>query len=438
MGVSWRALAQRRRYVILPAIVAALLLAAAFSQAAGSFSLTLNRGSYSEKNVIYAFITGPPKESVEVLLIDGRGKTVETDDVLLSSRGNGYGTITLPDSSAYTVRVRYNGQTVAEASVNSPQDGNTCPSCSQRTTTTVVATTTTQTAYVPTNEYRPPASSTAATAVNPASSTVITPETTTLSSTVATSNPETTLQESTTSTPTYSENETNPDALIQKNQGTSTVDLAYIPPNEAARFAQEDKADHKPVKENDWKKSGNVSLYRFSGGEFTRKQSDAVYPGSDSFSVEAWIKADESRDSVIVSSGECCGIDSYWKIVQSRVTDNLSVLTVVVNNGSGELSAYGNVNIADGLWHQVVLVRDTGNIEVRGYVDSVLDLNMSDTFGVILDNSSFLYVGVGNPFQNEGFNGTIANVKTYRRALGDDEIKSLYSEQISEVSGVTE
>ncbi|VVB50792.1 Concanavalin A-like lectin/glucanases superfamily protein [uncultured archaeon] len=114
------------------------------------------------------------------------------------------------------------------------------------------------------------------------------------------------------------------------------------------------------------------------------------------------------------------------------------MLAVKINDGSGELSDAGKINIADGRWHHIVFVRDRAGREVRGYVDGVLDVRFSDSKGDVSDTSRRLVIGNSNPLQDGSFVGRIFGVKTYSRALSIVDVQGLYASNLDAVNSIPE
>ncbi len=181
----------------------------------------------------------------------------------------------------------------------------------------------------------------------------------------------------------------------------------------------------------------NLTIYSLGGKEYIELEGAEIYPGEGSFSVEAWIKTSDLKDAVIVSTGECCWIEEYWALAKAKSGDK-ALFQIKLNDGTGEISGAGARNLADGNWHHVVFVRDRENGIVRGYIDGSLDLEFGDATGEISDASERLIIGNGNIYQNEWFNGSVSKVKTYRRALIEEEIVNSYSTDIKKLEAVRE
>lgn len=170
-------------------------------------------------------------------------------------------------------------------------------------------------------------------------------------------------------------------------------------------------------------------------GTYAEVEAPEVYPGRESFSVEAWIKTSDLGDGVAVGSGEYGEIESYWAMGKYWSGD-FAPMFIRLNDGSdGEIFGVGSINLADGKWHYIVFVRDTGVKEVRGYVDGIEDIRFNDTTTTIIDSSQELMVGNADPSIKEWFVGNITGLNVYQRALSADEIAESYGNS-SEIFGV--
>ena len=170
----------------------------------------------------------------------------------------------------------------------------------------------------------------------------------------------------------------------------------------------------------------NVTVYSIDRNRVFELAGGNIYPKSDGFSVEAWIKTSNVWDSIIVSSNECCDVEKYWGMGLSWAGTS-TPLFIKLNDGSGEIYGVGVKNLADDRWHHVVFVRDVSQRVVRGYVDGELDLEFADTTGEILDVSDRLLVGGSSDiYLEDRFNGTVAGLRTYPFALNPDEVKVRY------------
>src|SRR5439155_11483336 len=100
------------------------------------------------------------------------------------------------------------------------------------------------------------------------------------------------------------------------------------------------------------------------------------YPGTGSFTIEAWIQTASTSSQYIVSKYECgedCpgGANSLYDldIISGRLHAHLR--TTADTGAAQDLS--GNRFLADGLWHHVTMVRDVAARRLYLYADGVLD-----------------------------------------------------------------
>lgn len=133
------------------------------------------------------------------------------------------------------------------------------------------------------------------------------------------------------------------------------------------------------------------------------------------------------RDSTILwQDGNCIG----WAI---HMASNGKLKTILHTGASGctgynTYTVNPSTNYSDGLWHHAVAVVDRPNLLMTLYVDGV----SAGTAAV--DNTASGIGGsarVGTNYNNgTAFNGSIDDVRIYKRALTAAEVKQLYSSKI--------
>jgi hypothetical protein len=142
---------------------------------------------------------------------------------------------------------------------------------------------------------------------------------------------------------------------------------------------------------------------------------DVINPGiSQTFSVLSWINCTNvsSSNNIVSKNGPY-----FMRIVSSKLRFN--VLT-----DTGWLFQVGNATLSNNVWYHLAMVYDGSTW--KGYINSNLDFSVSKT-GTISSNAA-LYIGY-TPAGGEqaGFNGNIAQVSIYNRALTASEIQQNYN-----------
>lgn len=149
--------------------------------------------------------------------------------------------------------------------------------------------------------------------------------------------------------------------------------------------------------------------------------------GSNSRTVEAWIKTSSLQDSqVIVSWGNNVTSNKYVMRVDTATISGKGLLRI--ENGGG--IKVGSTDIADGNWHHVVAsFSGTDVIEHNLYVDGKLE-SISSSSSLAMNTSTDTYpVGIGYSASEAGryFLGNIDSVRIYSRDLSVEEILSNYN-----------
>jgi hypothetical protein len=111
--------------------------------------------------------------------------------------------------------------------------------------------------------------------------------------------------------------------------------------------------------------------------------------------------------------------DGYDLIVEQS-TGHL--LWAVRNSTNGEAELDGNVNIANGSWHNVVCIYDGSYI--RLYVDGVAATPMAFSYTITYNSANRFCIGTRENDDNF-FTGYIRNVSIYNRALTATEVSTL-------------
>jgi len=137
---------------------------------------------------------------------------------------------------------------------------------------------------------------------------------------------------------------------------------------------------------------------------------NVLNPGiSQTFSVLSWINCTNvsSSNNIVSKNGPY-----FMRIVSSKLRFN--VLT-----DTDWLFQVGNATLSNNVWYNLAMVYDGSTW--KGYINSNLDFSVSKT-GTISSNAA-LYIGYTLDIgEQAGFNGNIAQVSIYNRALTAGEI----------------
>jgi len=158
------------------------------------------------------------------------------------------------------------------------------------------------------------------------------------------------------------------------------------------------------------------------------------FSASDAFSIELWIKTSAITSQTFVSKFTS-GVGTPGYLLQ--MTSDGKIVWDIQDTGFSNV--VGSENVADNTFHHIVAVRDVQSDQLQIYVDGILDASATDTTTGTLSNTRNLYVGRRDASLGivEPFNGTIDELRIYRRALTFDQIALLYADGNAGVGGPT-
>jgi hypothetical protein len=148
----------------------------------------------------------------------------------------------------------------------------------------------------------------------------------------------------------------------------------------------------------------------------------AAMNATNKLTLAARIKADQFRpgDGIVVKGAtNAPWALGLWDNRSLRFTANALNPAGAANAGAWNSAA----SITQGTWHHVAVTYDGANI--RFYVDGVPGDHQPATGITFGTNTEALFIGVDKPGASEWFDGTIADVKVYARALSTPEIRAL-------------
>jgi len=168
--------------------------------------------------------------------------------------------------------------------------------------------------------------------------------------------------------------------------------------------------------------------YEFDGindGINISHHSDLNLP--DDFSVEVWAKinAAPSPHSTFI-------VGKTSEAAEARYNYNLVVLhedkagrvRTSLFDGQHWCAVTTDPSMADGKWHHYVAVRNRATDKLYLYVDGVLNGSTTDTMTQSILNNEPIRIGSRTTFSN--LNGSVDEVRIYKRALSAQQILALY------------
>lgn len=121
--------------------------------------------------------------------------------------------------------------------------------------------------------------------------------------------------------------------------------------------------------------------------------------------IEAWVKRDSQQDGLILSKNG----PYYLSVLQNKVTGGV----YAGNPCCSWVYAQGNTDLQVGQWYNLAMSYD--GTKVRVFINGVED-NEAPQTGNMPAVSQNIFIGWGEPGQNQFFQGTIDEVKLYSKA----------------------
>jgi len=217
------------------------------------------------------------------------------------------------------------------------------------------------------------------------------------------------------------------DSLFQPVYGTDDDLVLYLPFNSPDGSVQFDRSPYGNDGVQTNSPSCNATLGKYGAGCEFNGVSNYIAVGSGAslnitkeMTIEAWIK---------LKQGQGLQGDTNFHIVDSetfqasgfifRVDGGTLKLYLRTNQAGTSSSFLGNTALAGGIWYHVVVVKDNNNTAtfyINGFSDASANMNNSVGFTIPVTISR----------GSQAFNGTIDEVRIYKRALAPEEIRTQY------------
>ena len=178
--------------------------------------------------------------------------------------------------------------------------------------------------------------------------------------------------------------------------------------------------------------AGRIGAYSVnldgSDDGFNISDSNSLDSGTDSFTVEAWIKHDTAgSQDVILAKHETSGADGGFKLLMESDGD----LTFGIDDdntfGPDDAATSTAATYDDDVWHHVAGVRE-GSSKISLYIDGKLiieDDSLAAT--TTLTNNDVLYVGIDGDGSSNAWLGQLDDVRIYNYARTPSQIESDYN-----------
>lgn len=196
---------------------------------------------------------------------------------------------------------------------------------------------------------------------------------------------------------------------------------------------------------NDCEESVSVPVPTLDGGcsEIDSERNYLTFDGSNDYiaienfnysgtqaelSVEAWIRTSDGTNQIIASFDR----SEFWRLEINGSGGDTGEVGWSVTTNSGILDMGSNTRVDDGQWHHIVGIYDNGTVAI--YIDGTLDA--STTHGTVIGNTNTRYGFIatgseadsydGNTGPSDYFNGDIAGIRIWDKALAAVELNSEY------------
>lgn len=141
----------------------------------------------------------------------------------------------------------------------------------------------------------------------------------------------------------------------------------------------------------------------------------------ESFTISYWTKhnAQNNGKYMISKYNGSIGVQPSYALGTGSNGDSYSWFEFTAGNG---IENRGNIDLNDTNWHNITTVFKSGE-SVSIYVDGVLDIQHPATHSGSISNLTDLTIGCGANIA-QFYNGKIDDIKIYKKALTEDEIKN--------------
>ena len=155
-------------------------------------------------------------------------------------------------------------------------------------------------------------------------------------------------------------------------------------------------------------------------------------PANTSYGFSAWIKTTNTSSTMIIfSDTDSNGANKSGRAVLGFYNGNFYFNMGDNTNAWYDITTYNSASVRDGAWHHLYLATDGTSQKL--YVDGVLFGSLTSTVNPGTIGARTYKIGRAGDYSGGYFNGSIANVRAYNRALSADDVKSIYDNEKGEV-----
>ncbi len=147
------------------------------------------------------------------------------------------------------------------------------------------------------------------------------------------------------------------------------------------------------------------------------------WSNSLNFSVEVWIKTQQSGQGNKVFLGKHDGNPAWW--LGFDASTGKAKFSFRSSTGDDYAEVSGTSIINDGKWHLITGVKDFDNSNIKIYVDGTLENTLNTKFNGNFSGSNSLTFG--SYLNNYYFNGKMDELRIYDRTLNAQEVSAHYN-----------
>ena len=179
---------------------------------------------------------------------------------------------------------------------------------------------------------------------------------------------------------------------------------------------------------------GQAAVFNGSSSKITAPSIlSSSYTGSVSYS--AWFKTSNTANTIktiIVTDDTTGSISGKVLLLAVSYSGGTSGLLELTGYNFPTFSSFGTTNVADGNWHNVIVVLDNPNATLKVYLDGNSSPEITKTLSssnITLDKVFSEDWTIGSQGTIRFFDGSIDQVRIYSTALTSSQVTELYNEK---------
>jgi len=186
------------------------------------------------------------------------------------------------------------------------------------------------------------------------------------------------------------------------------------------------KENHGTIQGGTWTEGKYGGALSFDGVDdyVEIPETSLLDPRTSDFTVEAWIKTSSTADWIVISKWDGWGSGNAWWLGNDW-SGGSQHLRFSVYCPSMNWAENTTAVVSDGKWHHMAGVREGGTLKL--YIDGVLAGTKVACAGVDVNNNLPVRIGKFGEPGGWHFNGTIDEVRIYKRALSPEEISQQFT-----------